>query len=72
MDEIDLLEGAGDPLDMDKVLKGDLTPMFFGSAINNFGVESFLDKFLEYTLAPTPRESDIGVIPVDININAGI
>ena len=65
MDEIDLLEGAGDPLDMDKVLKGDLTPMFFGSAINNFGVESFLDKFLEYTLAPTPRESDIGVIPVD-------
>lgn len=65
LDEIDLLEGAGDELDMEKVLNGQLTPMFFGSAINNFGVESFLDKFLEYTLSPTPRESDEGIIPVD-------
>ncbi len=64
-DEIELLDGAGDELDMDKVLTGDLTPMFFGSAINNFGVESFLDKFLEYTLSPTPREADCGVVPVD-------
>ncbi len=65
LDEMDLLDGAGDELDMEKVLKGDLTPMFFGSAINNFGVESFLDKFLEYTLAPTPRTADTGIIPVD-------
>ena len=65
LDEIDLLDGAGDNLDMDKVLKGDLTPMFFGSAINNFGVESFLDKFLEYTLSPMPRKADTGIIPVD-------
>lgn len=65
IDEVDLLEGAGDELDMQKVLHGDLTPMFFGSAINNFGVESFLDKFLDYTLAPTPREADTGIVPVD-------
>ncbi|MEX1376655.1 MAG: peptide chain release factor 3 [Eubacteriales bacterium] len=64
-DEIELLEGAGDKFDIQKVLEGDLTPMFFGSAINNFGVESFLDKFLEYTLAPTPRKADTGIIPVD-------
>ncbi|MBQ1962211.1 MAG: hypothetical protein II357_03830, partial [Clostridia bacterium] len=41
-DEIDLLDAAGDPFDLDKVLAGELTPMFFGSAMNNFGVESFL------------------------------
>lgn len=64
-DELELLDGAGDEFDMDKVLKGEQTPMFFGSAINNFGVESFLDKFLEFTLSPTPREADIGIIPVD-------
>lgn len=65
LDEVDLLDGAGDELDMDKVLTGQLTPVFFGSAINNFGVESFLDKFLEYTLSPTPREADTGIVPID-------
>ena len=65
IDEIELLDGAGDELDMDLVQKGELTPMFFGSAINNFGVESFLEYFLEYTLPPSPRTSDKGVVPVD-------
>lgn len=65
LDEVELLEGAGDSLDMGKVVNGELTPMFFGSAINNFGVESFLDKFLEYTLSPMPREADTGLISVD-------
>jgi peptide chain release factor 3 len=64
MDEIELLDGAGDELDIEKVRNGELTPMFFGSAINNFGVESFLNKFLEQTPPPLPRHADIGEVPV--------
>ncbi len=65
LEEIELLDGAGDDLDIEKVRRGELTPMFFGSAINNFGVESFLNKFLEQTPPPLPRHSDIGEIPVE-------
>ena len=54
-EEIDLLDAAGDNLDMDKVAHGNLTPMFFGSAMNNFGVEAFLEKFLSFTAPPSPR-----------------
>jgi len=46
MSDIELLDIAGDELDLDRVLKGELTPVFFGSAITNFGVESFLNEFL--------------------------
>lgn len=52
--ELELLEHAGDPYDADRVLKGQLSPVFFGSALNNFGVQSFLDVFL--TMAPPPTE----------------
>ncbi|MBR4502222.1 MAG: peptide chain release factor 3 [Clostridia bacterium] len=61
-DEIDLLDEAGDAFDLEKVRAGELTPMFFGSAVTNFGVEPFLYRFLRYTLPPTPRESDAGLI----------
>ncbi len=61
-DEIELLDGAGDELDLDRVARGELTPMFFGSAMNNFGVEAFLDKFLEFSPAPFGRESTDGLI----------
>lgn len=61
-DEIALLDEAGDPFDIHQVLKGDLTPMFFGSAVTNFGVEPFLDRFLSFTRPPTGRESDQGMI----------
>ncbi len=53
-EDIELLDMAGDPLDMDKVERGELSPMFFGSAMNNFGVESFLTKFLSFTSRPAP------------------
>ena len=57
---------AGDPFDLDMILEGKLTPMFFGSASNNFGVEPFLKRFLSYTKSPTPRVSDHGPIePTD-------
>ena len=42
---------------MEQVAQGQLTPMFFGSAMNNFGVQSFLEKFLAFTAPPTPRVS---------------
>ncbi len=65
IEELELLDGAGDILDIEKIRNGMLTPMFFGSAINNFGVESFLNRFLELTTPPLPRKSDKGIIPID-------
>ncbi len=58
LDDLLLLEGAGEDLDMPKVLAGQLSPMFFGSAMNNFGVECFLSKFLE--MAPPPSARLVG------------
>ena len=54
-DDIELLDMAGDEFDMAKVNSGELTPMFFGSAMTNFGVRSFLEKFLELSPMPQPR-----------------
>ena len=53
VDELAMLDGAGASFDHNAVLAGQLTPVFFGSAVNNFGVQLLLDAFLE--LAPTPR-----------------
>jgi peptide chain release factor 3 len=61
-EDLELLDVAGDPLDMEKVLEGELTPVFFGSAINNFGVQTFLDNFLKMAPTPTPRNSSNGEI----------
>ena len=61
-EEIELLDEAGDAFDLDKVRAGELTPMFFGSAVTNFGVEPFLDRFLSFTPPPLPRESDQGLV----------
>ena len=61
-DEIDLFDGAGAEFDLDMVSKGELSPVFFGSALTNFGVEPFLDDFLKMTSSPLPRMSDIGEI----------
>ena len=56
-EEIDLVRGASHELDLDAYAKGELTPVFFGSAINNFGVEELLDAFVKYAPAPRPRET---------------
>ena len=56
-DDLELLDEAGDPFDLEKVKNGTLTPMFFGSAMTNFGVQPFLEKFLE--LAPSPQERTV-------------
>lgn len=60
--EIELLDGASAEFDQDAVSKGELSPVFFGSALTNFGVETFLQHFLKMTTSPLPRTSDQGVI----------
>ena len=71
MEDIELLDIAGDEFDVEKVRTGELTPVFFGSALTNFGVEPFLENFLEMTTSPLPRQSNIGEIDVfDENFSA--
>ena len=54
---IELVKGASHEFDKEAFLRGELTPVFFGSAINNFGVRELLDAFAEYAPAPQPRET---------------
>lgn len=61
-DEIELLDGAGNPLDMELVAQGKLSPVFFGSALADFGVTPFLGHFLEMSPAPGPRKTTDGEI----------
>jgi peptide chain release factor 3 len=61
-DEIELLDGASAEFDQEMVNKGELSPVFFGSALTNFGVETFLEHFLKMTTSPLPRMSDHGEI----------
>ena len=57
LEEVELLDGAGDDFDLDAVRNGKLTPVFFGSALTNFGVEPFLENFLKLTTSPLPRKT---------------
>ncbi len=72
VEEISLLDVAGDPLDLDRVNQGDLTPVFFGSALNNFGVQSFFDHYLGMAPAPLGRRIEGGtwVEPTDSEFSA--
>jgi len=53
--DIELLEGAANPFDLAEYLKGNQTPVFFGSGINNFGIEELLDALVDLAPAPIPR-----------------
>ena len=71
VDEIELLDGASSEFDLEKVSAGELTPVFFGSALTNFGVETFLAHFLEMTTSPLPRNAKSGVIkPLEHDFSA--
>lgn len=61
-EDVELLDGASAEFDLAKVQAGDLTPVFFGSALTNFGVETFLQHFLDMTTSPLPRNSSEGLI----------
>jgi len=67
-EQLAMLDGAGHPFDLAAVHAGKQTPVFFGSAVNNFGIQLLLDGFLENSIPPQPRTSVAGgtrrVIPV--------
>ena len=64
-DALELLDGAGGSWDKAKFLAGKLTPVFFASAANNYGIEPFLDTFVKLATSPGPRSSLSGPIPAD-------
>ncbi len=71
MDDISLLDEAGEDFDLEKVATGELTPMFFGSAMTNFGVQNFLEEYIRLAPPPAARNSSEGVIaPNDTNFSA--
>ncbi len=71
-DALDLLEGAGAPFDPQTMLRGEVTPVFFGSAVTNFGVALFLDDFVRMAPAPGPqRLSGGGIVRPDGELFTG-
>jgi peptide chain release factor 3 len=61
-EEIDVVEGVYDTFDRNTYLAGDVAPVFFGSAVNNFGVKELLDTFCEISPSPQGRESDTRLV----------
>ncbi len=71
VDQIELLDGASFEFDLEKVRHGKLSPVFFGSALTNFGVEPFLENFLTMTTPPLTRKTTDGTVdPMDDNFSA--
>ncbi|HKQ69853.1 MAG TPA: peptide chain release factor 3 [Polyangiaceae bacterium] len=62
LSELELLDVAGNAFDIGRFREGAITPVFFGSAMNNFGVEPFLDRFVDFAPSPLPRTTEGGVI----------
>ncbi len=71
-EDAELLAGAGAPFNREEFLSGTLTPIFFGSALNNFGVEPFLAALIEYAPSPRSHESSIGIIEPTSSTFSGI
>ncbi|WP_071394441.1 peptide chain release factor 3 [Bacillus tuaregi] len=73
LEEILLLNEAGNEFSRKRIADGSLTPVFFGSALTNFGVQTFLETYLQFAPAPQPRESTIGKIdPLSENFSGFI
>lgn len=70
-EEIELINGVYDPLNIEEYLNGEVAPVFFGSAVNNFGVRELLDCFIQIAPPPKPRETDIRSIPPNENKFSG-
>ncbi|MGN0550368.1 MAG: peptide chain release factor 3 [Acutalibacteraceae bacterium] len=71
LEDVELLDIAGDSFDLQQVQSGRLTPVFFGSALTNFGVEPFLEEFLSLTTPPLARQTEDGEIsPLDESFSA--
>ena len=65
VDELELVRGASHPFDPGAYLSGRQTPVFFGSAVNNFGVQPLLDFFVEHAPAPQPRAATTRIVSPD-------
>lgn len=73
VEDIALLDIAGDPYDEELIQNGNLSPIFFGSALSNLGVQTFLEKFLMMAPEPRPQKSNTGLIyPTDPNFSGFI
>ncbi|WP_088226895.1 peptide chain release factor 3 [Desulfosporosinus sp. FKB] len=70
-DEIDLLDLAGNTFSQERVDRGEVTPVFFGSALNNFGVPNFLHSFLKLAPAPQPRSTNQGILAPETETFSG-
>jgi len=66
-EEVELIKGTTNPFQLESFLKGKQTPVFFGSAINNFGIKNLLDGFIDYAPTPQDRESDNRKVSPDEN-----
>ena len=62
IDEIELVQGASHEFDLQEYEEGRLTPVYFGTALRNFGVMEMLDDFVEYAPSPLPRETNAGSV----------
>jgi peptide chain release factor 3 len=62
LEEVELLNEAGNEFSKEKIANGTLTPVFFGSALTTFGVQTFLEAYLQFAPEPQPRHSDQGEI----------
>jgi len=62
LEDILLLNEAGNEFSKDRIASGELSPVFFGSALTNFGVQTFLETYLQFAPSPQPRNSDAGEI----------
>ncbi len=65
-EQLAMLDGAGHPFDLEGVRAGRQTPVYFGSAINNFGIQLLLDGFLEDSVPPQPRRTVAGGAPREV------
>jgi peptide chain release factor 3 len=69
-EQLDMLDGAGHPFDLAAVRAGRQTPVYFGSAVNNFGIQLLLDGFLRDSVPPQPRRSVGGATPREIPVES--
>ena len=70
-DEIELIQGAGNPFDMEAISQGKLSPVFFGSALADFGTVPFLEHFLDMSPSPGPRKTVDGIVNPDDDFFSG-
>jgi len=70
-EQLAMLDGAGHPFDLAAVRAGRQTPVYFGSAVNNFGIQLLLDGFLADSIPPQPRTSVAGAVPQVVPVESG-